>query len=191
MQVLNEILSAVDVIEEFVYIYRWNILVCFIIGIGNFILFINSLERMGTILDSVAEVTIMIFALGEIFIALRMMDKELSIQMSDMIAFVFLIIFNALIIEILRFLEFLISKTREIQIKESNGEFEYVLEKLEVRKIEDDRYKIRDARGIISHCKDEEAIFKIISSEYVTYLKSNKIKIKLMSKVKYTFRKNS
>ena len=91
--------------------------------------------------------------------------------------------------EVIRFLEFVISKRSGIEIcKNEEGRYRYGLSDIDVKRIADNRYLVKDLKELVLHCKSEEAECKLISrQEFKNIEHGEKNNFKIISKVKYAF----
>lgn len=184
MNIINEFNSFFNNI----YSYRLPIILTLVLVVSLLFLILQASLRLET---DFKETTI-IFISTIFIIEILLIDKLLinnEIQISDIMFGLLQYIILVIVMEFIRFLEFVISKRSGIEIcKNEEGRYRYGLSDIDVKCIADNRYLVKDLKEFVSHCKSEEAECKLISKqEFKNIEHGEKINFKIISKVKYAF----
>lgn len=184
MNILNEFNSFFNNI----YTYRLPIILTLVLVGSLLLLILQSYLRLYT--DFKRLIMFIIFSI--FFIEITLLDKLLinnEIQISDIMFILLQYIILVIVIEVIRFLEFVISKRSGIEVcKNEEGRYSYGLSDIDVKHIADNRYLVKDLKEFVSHCKSEEAECKLISKqEFKNIEHGEKNNFKIISKVKYAF----
>ncbi len=182
MNILNEFNNLFNTI----YSYRLPILLFLGLLVAVFLLIIHAFLSLETDVRYVIMGFISIAFIIEISIINNILISN-KVQISDIIFVLLEYIFGVIIIECIRFLEFLISKTSEKYMwKYKDGRYSYGIVDLDVKIISDNIYIIKGVEEFVLHCKDGEAECKLVSKEEIMD-RIFKINFKIVSKIKYDF----
>ncbi|WP_394899154.1 hypothetical protein [Clostridium paraputrificum] len=184
MNIINEFNSFFNNL----YFYRLPIILTLVLVVSLLLLIIQASLRLETDFKRLIMFIILIIFLIENILIIKLLINN-KIQISDIMFGLLQYIILVIVIEVIRFLEFVISKRSGIEIcKNEEGRYRYGLSDIDVKRIADNRYLVKDLKEFVLHCKSEEAECKLISKqEFKNVEHGEKNNFKIISKVKYAF----